>query len=233
MKSILLFTAVAAAAATMSTAHADDTPLTYDRVDLSATAQGQVGNDILVAIMFRQMEGASAAPLAEQVSKSVAQAVKYAKQTPEVKTQTMDYQTTPMYQDDRIVGWRVRQSLRLESADSAKLSTLLGELQKTLNLDSIAYEVSPDRMRQAEDSLIEDALKQFQQRADKVTRTLGRSRYRIVSLRVLSPSPIGRPMMMAVQPAAMQEAGMTPPTLEPGEQKVQMNVSGTIELQAE
>ncbi|RYU58964.1 hypothetical protein EWI61_09645 [Methylolobus aquaticus] len=59
-------------------------------------------------------------------------------------------------------GWRVRQSLRLECRDAALLGSLLGELQRDLSLESIAYQVSQERMREVEDSLVATALKAFQ-----------------------------------------------------------------------
>jgi predicted secreted protein len=211
------------------TSAAEDTPLTYDRIDLSASAQGEVANDILVAVLFRELEGANAAPLADEVNKSITQAIKRIRQVPEIKVQTVDYQTLPVYQKERITGWRVRQAIRLETADAAKLSALLGELQQQLNLQSIGYSVSPAKRKEAEDTLIAQALKSFQQRAELVTRELGRARYRIVALRVDTGGPVPRPPFMAAR--AMAAEAVAPPSIEAGEQKVEVNVSGTIELQ--
>ena len=210
------------------TANAEDTPLTYDRIDLSASADGEAANDILVAVLSRESEGPSAAPLADEVNKAVDQAIKRIKQVPEITVQTLDYQTLPTYQKQRITGWRVRQSIRLETRNAGKLSNLLGDLQQQLNLDSIGYSVSPEKMKEAENQLISAALKAFQQRADLITHELGRSRYRIVAVRVETagaPHPIYR----AGRAMAMEAAA--PPTIEAGEQKVQVTVSGTIELQ--
>ena len=35
---------------------ATENPLTYDRINLSATAQGKAVNDILVAVLYQRME---------------------------------------------------------------------------------------------------------------------------------------------------------------------------------
>jgi predicted secreted protein len=209
-------------------ANAEDTPLTYDRIDLSASAEGEVANDILVAVLSRESEGPSAAPLADEVNKTVDQAIKRIKQIPDIAVQTLDYQTLPSYQKNRITGWRVRQSIRLEARDAGKLSNLLGELQQQLNVDSIGYSVSPDRMKEAENHLISAALKGFQQRAELITQELGRTRYRIVAMRVEAGGP-PRPIYRAGRNMAMEAAA--PPTIEAGEQKVQIVVNGTIELQ--
>lgn len=203
--------------------------MTYDRVDLAVSAQGEANNDVLVAVLFREMDGTSAPALAEEVNKSINQAIKRIKQVPEIKLQTLDYQTTPVYQKERVTGWRVRQSIRLESKDIPKLSNLLGELQQQLSVQSIGYSVSPEKMKEVEDRLISEAIKSFQQRADLLTRDLGRSRYRIVSVRVETAGPPIRPTFMAARGMAMEAS--TPVAIEAGEQKVQVNLSGTIEMQ--
>jgi predicted secreted protein len=186
-------------------------------------------NDILVAVLFRELEGPAAGPLASEVNKTIADAIKRVKQVPEISVQTLDYRTQPIYQKERVTGWRVRQSIRLETRDAVKLSSLLGELQQQLGLDSIGSEVSPERMREAEDKLIASALKAFQQRADLVTRELGRTRYRIVTIRVETNDSSPRPFYGATRAMAMEAAA--PPPIEAGEQPVHVTVSGTIELQ--
>lgn len=210
---------------------AAEVPPAYDRVELSASAEGQVDNDILVAFLSRQMEGAGAAVIAEQVSRSVGQATKSIKQLSDIKVQTLDYQTSPIYREERIIGWRVRQSLRLESGNFVQLSGLLGDLQQTLTLDSIDYDVSPQKLKQAEEGLIEQALLSFQQRADKVTHVLGRTRYRVISLHIGGPGDFGRPpLLMNARPPGAEAMA---PSIEPGERKVRVTVTGTIELQTD
>jgi predicted secreted protein len=203
-------------------ATAEDKPLTFDRVELSASAQGEAANDILVAILFRELEGPSAAPLADEVNQSTSEAIARLKEIPEIRVQTLNYQTVPVYQKGRVTGWRVRQSLQLETKDIAKLSSLLGELQERLSLESIHYNVSPETIKAVEDRLISEALKAFQQRAELVTRELGRSRYRIVFAHLETSGPPVQPRFIATQSTAME--AVTAPVIEAGTQK-------TIELQ--
>jgi len=208
---------------------AEDPIRTYDRVEFSVAASASVATDTVVAYLSRQMEGENAATMADQVNKAVTQSVKQIKQIPDIKVETADYQTTPLYQDDRLVGWRVRQSIRLESSNLPKLSGVLGDLQQNLNLDGINYGVTPESMKRAEDALIEQALASYQQRAERVTHGLGRARYRIVALQITNNAMPVHPGMMAARPMAMAEG----PTVEPSERKVQVNVMGTIELLTE
>lgn len=203
--------------------------LTYDQIDLSASASGEVANDVLVAVLFREVEGPAAGPLAAEVNATIAKAIQRVKQSPAISVQTVGYRTQPVYQKERVSGWRVGQSIRLESQDTGALSALLGELQRELGLESIGYQVSPERMREVEDRLISAALKAFQQRAELVTRELGRTRYRIVTMRVGPDGPPPRPVYGMARAMAMESAPAPP--IEAGSQRVEVTVSGTIELQ--
>ncbi|HEY5790494.1 MAG TPA: SIMPL domain-containing protein [Gammaproteobacteria bacterium] len=208
---------------------ADDAPLTYDRVQLSGSATREVANDTLVAVLFVQREGQAAAPLAAEVNAAIAWGLEQARKADGVKVQTLGYQTNPVYQNNRISGWRVRQALRLESRDSERLSTLLGELQARLALQSVGYEVSPEARRAAEEALVREALAAFRARAELVSGELGAAGYRLVQLDVDGGGPPPRPYQAM---AAMEmRAAAAPPALEAGTQDLSVTVRGTIELE--
>ena len=208
----------------------DRAPLTYDRVTLAATASRPVENDTLVVILDAQREGGDPARLADEVNRSVRKGLDQARAVEAVRAQTLDYQTTPVYRDQQVVGWRVTQSLRLESQDQARLGALLGEMQKELAVRSVGYAVSPPRRAEAEEGLIRDAVERFGRRARLLTEQLGRPGYRLVEMVVETdgePSP--RPMPMAMRAAAMVE--VAPPAFEPGTQTLNVTVRGTIEFE--
>lgn len=210
--------------------HAGETPLTYDRINLGASAEGKAANDILVAVLFSRSEGPAAEPLAADVNKAIGAALEQAKKVPEVTVQTLNYQTFPTYQNQKMTGWSVQQSIRLESKHIDKLGRLIGDLQKTLKVESIAYQVAPETLRSTEDRLMSEALKAFQQRAEQVTRELGRKRYRIVVLDVNTGGATPPPWRPVARTMAMDVAA-APPAIEAGDQPVTVNVQGTIELQ--
>lgn len=212
---------------------ATENPLTYDRINLSATAQGKAVNDVLVAVLYQRMEGPTAEPLAAEVNQAIAEALATAKKIPEVTVQTLDYQTFPTYQNQKVTGWSVRQSIRLESKNMEKLSTLIGEMQKSLKVESIGYQVSPETLRATEDGLMSEAMKAFQQRAELITRELGRKRYRLVALDVNTQNSMPRPFHANARAMAMDAAPSAPPAIEAGEQPVTVNLQGTIELQSD
>ncbi len=210
---------------------AADAP-TYDRISLNASAQSEVANDLLTAELFVQREGTDAASLAREVNRDIEWAVKQAREVLQVEVRTLDYQTQPVYEKRTLSGWRVKQSIRLKSADNSALSNLIGKLQDRLAVGSIGYALSPEVRKKAEDGLIEQALKAFSERAELVTRRLDRPGYRIVSLDIgtdgMSPRPRyeNRAMMMSMDAAP-------PPTIQSGNQTVKVMIQGEIELRVQ
>jgi predicted secreted protein len=209
----------------------EDKP-TYDRIAFSVSAEARVENDTLVAEMYARKEGPELAPLTSEVNKAVAAALKRAKQEPAVSAQTQDYQTFPNYQNGRPTGWQVRQSIRLESKAAEPFAKLLGDLQSSLALGSVSYSISPERLKEQEDKLIDQALAAFRSRAERVAKAMGRAQYRIVEVQVDTGGQGGRPPR-PTRMAAMADAAPAamPPSLEPGQETVKVQVNGTIELQ--
>ncbi len=207
-------------------------PLTYDRIDLSAPASHQVENDTMVARMYAQREGNDATQSSNDVNQMVSQAVKKAKATPGIKVQTLSYNTNPIYHKQTLTGWRVRQDIRLESQDSAALSKLIGDLQKQLGMDGISYTISPEKLSAAEEELMSEGMAAFKRRAQLITKEMGHARYRLVDMQVNTSGSTPQPMMM--RSMAMAAPAPAPaPTLEAGTRRVQVNISGTIELVTE
>jgi len=219
--------------AVAGSAVADPTSTAYDRVALSVTAQERVGNDTLVADLYSEREDERAAEAATEVNENVSWAIGEARKVDGVSVQTTGYYSHPVYRDQTVIGWRVRQSIRLESRDAAGLSELIGRLQGRLAMSSINYKISPQRRAEAEDSLIKQALASFNKRAGLISMELGRPGYRIVNLDVVTSGTPARPMVGQRMAMAMESdaaGGVAPPTLESGVQNVQVRVNGTIEL---
>ena len=211
---------------------ADEGKLTYDRISFAVSAGTEVENDTMTAVLYARKEGPDLAVLSTEVNKAISAAMKRVRQESVVTAQTLDYQTLPNYQNGRPSGWQVRQSIRLESKSPEPLAKLIGDLQASLALGGVEYSISPERLKEYEDKLIDQALGRFRDRAERVTRDFGRSQYRIVHVQVntANPSPIRPPLRMAAM-AAEAAPGGAPPSLEPGKNRVEVEASGTIELQ--
>lgn len=206
--------------------------LTYDRINLSASASTRVDNDVLIAVLYIQKEGDELPALSDEVNKAIGEAVKLSKKVPNIVVQTMGYYSSPVHKKVQLVGWRARQSIRLESQDTAALIKLIGELQSKLAVESISYDVSPESRKKVEETLISEAISAFNQRAKLITKDLGRAKYRLVQMNVNTSGDSIRPMQMR-SAVMMADAPVKAPTIEAGQQKIQVSIQGTIELQVE
>jgi len=226
----LILAFVAAVAGTASAAAHDAAP-TYDRINFRVTASRDVDNDTLVAVMYHERSGQKPASMADEVNRTIAWAVDLAGKTSGIKVQTLQYRQEPIYRNQIISGWKVRQSIRLESEDVAALSELVGELQSRLSVSSLRYTISAEVRRKVEDELITEALDRFKRRGKLISREIGRPDYRIVNIDIATSGGSPAPVRMRTVSAMAESGSVTAPTLEPGVQSVTVSVSGTIELE--
>ncbi|MBF0256144.1 MAG: SIMPL domain-containing protein, partial [Gammaproteobacteria bacterium] len=143
-------------------------PNHYDRVMLSVTTQADVRQEKLQAVLFAEEEGLDTARLADAVNQRVALAMDLAKNEEGIKARTLGYSSNPIYKEQRVEGWRVRQSLELQSNDPTHLGLLIGKLQSDLNVESIHYSVSDQLVDSTTDELIDQAMVAFKKRAERV-----------------------------------------------------------------
>lgn len=218
---LLAFTAVS---------HAADNAPNRNLVSLAAAAKEDVASDLLVVRLFVEHDAREQAKAAEQVNKDMAAALATAKQTKGVKAQTLDYRSDPIYDEQqKISSWRVHQGLRLESADHDVLTALLGNLQGSLAIESVGYEVSDKLRETVEERLSVDAIKRFSARAQQVAESFGRKSYTLVNVTLEQRGNMPQPMVYAGRAMAMK-ADVASPAIEAGTQSVEVAVSGTIEL---
>jgi predicted secreted protein len=201
----------------------------FNLVNLSAQAEREVANDTLTAVLAVDAEGGDPAALAETVNRTMREALRIAQAYRSVKTRSLNYQTLPVYDKSRIVRWRVRQELRLESADFAQATELIGKLQASMVVASLAVGLSGEARKQAENGLIAEAIAAFHERAAIVRDAQKSKGYRVKELQVGTGGV--QPRFYAAPRAAMASASIAPPAVEPGASVLQVTVSGTVQLQ--
>jgi predicted secreted protein len=223
----LLIVALALAAAASA---AEDRP--NRRVGFSVERSREVANDWVTAVLSVTHEDPSAAEVAERINRDMTWALGLAKARGAVRSRTGGYSTVPVHDPRRgsVRHWRGAQELVLESGDVEAVTALVGQLQERLQVQSLAFSVSPERRRKVEDELIAEALQAFQARADLARKSFGAAGYRLVEVSVGTggggPPPI-RPMMRAMA----AEAAVEPPALAGGTTEITATAGGTIELQ--
>lgn len=199
----------------------------FDVVSFEAQASREVDNDELVAVLAVELTGPEPAALAEAVNRRMAEALKLASGFPKVKLRSGNYQTFPRYrQNQRIESWQVSQELRLESADFAAATRLIGKLQENLVVRSMAVRLSPAARRAAEDAVIAEAIAAFHARAELVREAMKARSYRVRSLNLAAAA--GGPPPRPLEMRAMSSSA--PVAVEAGVSQVTVTASGSIQL---
>ncbi len=215
--------------AALSAAHAEDKPV-YDRVAFAVSAEKEVPNDLLSAVLYAEQQGQDTAAMADSVNQAITWALDIAKKETAVESRTLDYTTNPVYTDGRVTGWQVRQSLQLKSKDSKILSGLLGKLQEKLRIQGIDYSVSPEVKTSTTEELTNTVLANFKKRADQIKTSMGRAEYRVVRLDVQAVGGESPQPPLYRMAAMATDAAPAPPSLEGGKQNLQVNIQAEIEL---
>jgi predicted secreted protein len=197
----------------------------FNVVTLEAQVSREVANDQLVAVLAVELHGPDPAELAQTANRRMAEALKVAAAVPAVKARSGNYQTFPRYdRNQRIESWQVSQELRLESADFAAATRLIGKLQETLVVRSMAVQLSTAARRAAEDALIREAIAAFHARADLVRSAMKAAGYRLRTLNIGTSG--GAPPPRPFEARALAQ----PVAVEPGESQVTVTATGSIQL---
>ncbi|RTZ61659.1 MAG: hypothetical protein DSZ33_00610 [Gammaproteobacteria bacterium] len=208
---------------------AAETPAVENHVGFSVSVSEDVPNDTLVATLFSEASGKDLAILSNKVNTDIQWAADLIRQSPDIRFSTQNYATQPVYRKgDRSNQWRVRQTIRLESANAELLSHTLAKVQERLGLNSLGYSVSDSARESARERLTDAGLKKFQARARQIAQTLGFGGFKIIRLGIRGGEN------MPVEPYPMAEMRMmkavVPPVLEAGEQAIDVSVNAEIEL---
>lgn len=223
MRTLLLALLVLLTLPLAAAAQAPAEPL-FNLVTLQADAMREVPNNQFGAVLAAEAEGTDTAQLADSVNREMQKALAVAKTYRSVIARSGSYQTLPVYDKGRILRWRVRQELRLESTDIAAAVELVGKLQASLVVSGMSLSVSPEVRRQTENALHAEAIAAFEERARLVRDAMKAKGYRVRDLQFSSgESP--RPMFAAARQSVAQ------PAIEPGTTRILITVSGTIQLQ--
>ena len=200
----------------------------FNIVNLRVEQVREVANDVMVVIMQAAAQKNSSAEAAQSVNETMSWADTIIAGDQKIHHKTLNYQTRPVYQNKSITGWSASQQLQLQSENIEALTAMAGALQQHLQIVSMRFQVGDDRRAEELESLIVEALQAFRTKAGLIADTLQAQDYRIVALSI-DENGGPRPYQAVVQAEAMM-ARSAAPSVEAGDSKIQVSVSGSIQL---
>ncbi|HEY0878739.1 MAG TPA: SIMPL domain-containing protein [Zeimonas sp.] len=202
------------------------------RLNLDASAAREVVQDRVIVTLYAERESQEPAAGQQQVSALLAPVLQRLKSTPEVEVESAGYRTDPVWQQSRVVGWRTRGALQLTGKPSESFNALVGELATSLNVQSVAYQLSREARLAVEQELIGQAVQAFHAKAESAARALGFRSFEVREVSIggsgpIDPVPVPKTMMMAR--AATSDESVPLPGAE-GRTTVTTTLSGSVAL---
>ena len=201
-------------------------------LNISATERQQVPQDLLIASLRIEKTGPDAKAVQNDVNTLMKTAADKAKAVTGVKVSTGGYyvyeETPPATKEipKPKKSWRASQSLEIKGTGADDILKLSGELQDMgLLMGGLNYTLSPEKMDDVKDSMMEAALAKLKARAERAAKAMNKASTELIEVNVetndMVQSP--RPMMYAMAKSASAE--MAAPTAEPGETEITLTVS--------
>jgi predicted secreted protein len=233
--SALILSGFAVSAAAQDYKTVLDIPEGAALVSLSATENVEIEQDLLVAMLNYQAENANARALQDEINTRMKEALDTAKKVGSVKASTQQYY---VYEYDPNAGkefqprqklWRGSQGLMLKGKEADDLLELTGKLQEMgLSMNGLGYEVSPEKLEEARESLLEAALKKLTAKAQRTAKALGKSSAELKQISVDMGGYYPQPEMRAMAMDMAYGSGapkMASPVAAAGESQISLTVS--------
>jgi predicted secreted protein len=202
-----------------------DTDQRMTVLHLNQTAERTVTRDLLRIELRVDETGADAQSVQTAINRRMAAALDRARHLQGVRVETGSYNVGEERPQNAAARWRGSQSVILIGKDADSMLKLAGALQSDgLSTSSLAYEVSPETVRGAEEDLTAEALAALDHRAASVADRMHLAVLRYRDVRVGNAETGGRPVPRF---AAMAAAA---PVAEPGEAVVRVTIEAELLL---
>ena len=201
-------------------------------LQLSATGQVEVQQDLLTLSLTTSREGADAAGVQAELRKALDAAlaqVKTTAQPGQMDVRTGDFSIHPRYnRDGKISGWQGRAELVLEGRDFARI-TQAAARASSLTIGNIAFGLSREQRARVEGEAQALAIERFKARAAEIAKAFGFAGYTLREVSVSSDDSGFQPRMYGMAREARAMAADAPVPVEPGKSIVQATVSGSVQ----
>ncbi len=204
-------------------------------LNIAATERAQIQQDLLMASLRIEKEGADAKAIQDEINTLMKKAVDAAKAVPAVKTSTGQYyiyqndpNPVPMEKGTKPLPktWRGSQNLELQSTSADVLLKLVGELQDAgLLIGGLNYTLSPEKADQAKDALMEKALTKVTARAERAAKAMNKANMALIEVNVDTSDNMAQPFAVRAMAMDSRMEKMATPVAEAGETEITLTVS--------
>lgn len=214
-------------AAPKAAAHGSPLPT----VNLSTQAQLEVDNDWLTIHLSATVQAADAAAVQNQLKQITAQALAELRKRGSANWsfKTSDFNVFPRYSNNgKVVGWQGQSRLVLEGSDWVAVTQHAAAVPGFV-VEGSRQSLSSAKREQFEAQVRDQAIRQYQAKAQAIAVSFGYKQYRLKDIQVNSDS--GVVMMAAMKMGRAAESADAPVPVEVGKGQVTVNVTGTVALE--
>lgn len=201
-------------------------------LSLSAQSSAQVAQDVVTITLFYEQEAADPSSLTNTLNQRAESALREARGVDGVTAKSGSFTVYPSTdRDGKISAWRGRTEVVLESHDFAAASKLAGRMSASMQMGSVAFSLSPEAQRTAEQKLVTQAIDSFRKQAQTAAQSFGYSNFSIREVNIGHSGVQPRPVMMMQSRAMSADAKMAAPiAMEAGTTTVTVDVNGSVQM---
>lgn len=202
-------------------------------LQLSATGQVEVMQDLLTLTLAASREGADAAGVQSELRKALDAAlaqVKSQEQQGQLDVRTGDFNVHPRYdRNGKISGWQGRAELVLSGRDFPRISQAAAGAT-SMTIAQVSFGLSREERARVEAEAQAMAITRFKSRAAEIAKQFGFGGYSLREVSVSGDEGAAPPRMYAAMAKSMPASGADAPVpVEPGRTTVQVTVSGAVQ----
>lgn len=217
----------------IATAQAADPPGPSGGVlNLSASAQLDVPNDVLGVVLSTTRDGPDASSVQSALKQALEAALSEAKQAArpgQVEVQAGNFALYPRYsQKGQISGWQGSTELGIQGRDMPAIARLTGRIG-SMTIARVSYSLSREQREKVESDLAAQAIGRYRAKAAEFARQFGYGGYVVRDVSVQTSEPPGPVPMQMMRGKSMPASEEALP-VEPGTGVVSVVVSGSVSM---
>jgi len=199
-------------------------------VNLNAISTQQVDNDMVRLNWQMQIQTASANEAMTAVNTVLDKAIAELSKNKDISKMRNNIQTYPQYGRDRMIQtWQGVGTLTFEMPVQALKNKKTLQIEDGLTLSNLEYFPSDKSVEKVRSALLEEAMREFQQKAAVVTKGFGKTAYSIGEVSVNDEGRYGQPgpRMMTMASGDMMSKGMEIATAS-GTSDISVSINGRV-----